>query len=38
VTDLVNTEHVVDKQQDAMRDFLGPMWCTKSIVLIVKDA
>jgi len=34
MTDLVNTEHVGNRQQDA--PFLGPVWCIQSIVLTVK--
>jgi len=37
VTDLVNTEHVGNRHQDAMWDFLGPVWYTLAIVLTVRD-
>jgi len=36
VTDLANTEHVGNRQQDAMLPSIGPVWCTQSIVLTVK--
>ena len=39
ITDLVNTEHVGNRQQDVMLPSyknLGPVWCTQSIVLTVK--
>jgi len=39
VTDLANTEHVGNRQQDAIfyyAPFLDPVWCIQLIVLTVK--
>jgi len=36
MTDLANTEHVSNTQHGCYAPFLGPVWCSHSIILTVK--